>query len=509
MGTFVTSSGFVGRTVQQILTTFNSAMQTLFGPAVDISPEGPTGQLLGLPSAGLGDVWQALQEVYLSMDPNQASGTALDRLCAYTGVSRIAAAASVVNALLYTDAANSGVTIPAGSQARRVRGAVVFSLATNTTIAPGSCQDIYLSFATVPASGASVTLTTTFGAFTITVPTVTDPTARQIAALEILATAIQASAWGSAVAPATPGVAQVWATGMLQQPPTDVLGGNQVTTGVVLRLSNVMAAFGVTMTSTWTLQAVGSQGAFNCSSTGAQTVNPNELTSIVTPQTGWSSVTNLAVGVPGRDVETDTALRIRRVQQLGTGLATEASMQAYIQNNVAGVTSVTVTSNRGDGVDGFTAPGHSVTVTVVGGATPTAVAQAIWNCVPAGIATNGNTSGTVVDSQGTSHTIRYNVPTAVPVWVKVLYDIYAEEQFPADGQAEMANAIVAWAVGEFTPGKDVIAPRFLAPIYTVPGIGNAQVTLSLDGMAFVAGPLTMTPGQVATVASAHISFGAL
>ena len=73
----------------------------------------------------------------------------------------------------------------------------------------------------------------------------------------------------------------------------------------------------------------------------------------------------------------------------------------------------------------------------------------------------------------------------------------------------MANAIVAWAVGEFTPGKDVIAPRFLAPIYTVPGIGNAQVTLSLDGMAFVAGPLTMTPGQVATVASAHISFGAL
>jgi uncharacterized phage protein gp47/JayE len=509
MGTFVTSSGFVGRTVQQILTTFNSAMQTLFGPAVDVSPEGPTGQLLGLPSAGLGDVWQALQEIYTSMDPEQATGAALDRLCAYTGVSRIAAAASVVNALLYTDAANSGVTIPAGSQARRVRGAVVFSLATNTTIAPGSCQDVYLSFAAVPASGASVTLTTTFGAFTITVPTVTDPTARQITALELLATAIQASAWGAAVAPATPGVAQVWATGVLQQPSTDALGGNQVSTGVVLRLTNTVTAFGVTLTGTWALQAVGTQSAFVCNQTGPQTVNPNEMTSIVTPQTGWSGVTNLVLGLPGRDVETDTALRIRRKQALGTGRATEASMQAYIANNVAGVTSVSVTSNRTNFTDSYGAPPHSVTATVVGGASPSVVAQAIWDCAPAGIATNGNTSGTAVDSQGTSHTINYNVPVSVPVWVKVLYDLYAEEQFPSDGTAEIASAIVAWSLAEFTPGKDVIAPRFLAPIYTVPGIGNAQVMLSLDGTTFVSDPLTMTPGQVATVASAHISFGVL
>jgi uncharacterized phage protein gp47/JayE len=510
MGTFVTSSGFVGRTVQQVLTALNSAMQTLFGPAVDISPEGPTGQLLGLPAAGLGDVWGALLEVYSSMDPNQATGPALDRICAYTGVHRTAAAATTVNALLYTDAANSGVTIPAGSQARRVRGAVVFSLATNTVIAPGSCQDVYLSFATIPASGTTgITLTTTFGAHTITMPTVTDPTARAIAALELFATWAQATAWGTASAPVTPGVAQVWSAGVLQQPATDTLGGNQVTTGTVLRLSNVATAFGVTLTGTWTLQAVGAQGAFVCSATGPQTVNPNEMTSIVTPQTGWNGVTNLVLGLPGRDVETDTTLRIRRAQSLGAGLATESSMQAYIANNVAGVTSVSVTSNRTDFVDSFSAPAHSVTATVIGGATPDAVAQAIWDCMPAGIAANGNTSGTATDSQGTLHTISYNVPVSVAVWVKVLYDLYAEEQFPADGTTEIANAIVAWALTEFTPGKDVIAPRFLAPVYTVPGIGNVQVTISTDGTTFVAGPLTMGPGDVATVAAVNISFGVL
>lgn len=505
MGTFVTSNGFVKRTGQQVLAAFNTAMQTLFGPTVDISPEGPTGQLLGIPAAGLGDSWDALQEVYASMDPDQATGAALDRLCAYTGVSRIAASASTVKALLYTDAANSGVTIPAGSQARRVRGAVVFSLSTNTVIAPGSCQDIYLSFTSVPASGTTgVTLTTTFGTFTITMPTVTDPTARAIAGLNLFATAIQASAWGTAGAP---GVAQVWSAGVLQQPATDILGGNQVTTGVVLRLSHTLTAFGVTLSGTWALQAVGAQGSFLCNQTGPQTVAPNELTNIVTPQTGWNSVTNSVLGVPGRDAESDGDLRIRRVQNLGNGYSTEAAIQAYVLNTVPGISGVTVTSNRTDSTDAFGAAPHSLTVTVVGGATPDAIAQAIWDSAPAGIPTNGALTGTATDTQGATHTIRYNVPASTPIWVKILYDLYAEETFP--GQPAITDAVVAWAVTEFAPGTDVIAPRFLSPVYTVPGIGNAQVTVSTDGTTFVTGPIAMGAGQVATVAAANISYGVL
>jgi uncharacterized phage protein gp47/JayE len=509
MGIYVTSSGFAKRTVQQILNSFNSSMQTLFGPAVDISPEGPTGQLLGIPAAGLGDVWNGVQEAYVSMDVDQASGAALDRLCAYTGVVRIAAAESNVKALLYTDSSNIGVTIPAGSQARRVRGAVVFSLSTNTVIAPGSCQDIYLSLAAAPASGASVTLITTFGTFTVTTPTLSSPAARTLQTLLLLAGAAQASAWGTPTDPAvTPGVAQVWTGGSLVTPLVDTLGGCQVATGTFLRLANISTAFGVTLTAAWNLLAAGSQGSFICNLVGNQVVNPNELTSIVTPQTGWNSITNLALGIPGRDVETDTALRIRRKQQLGVGLATEAAMQAYVLNNVPGVTSVTVTSNRTDSVDIYSADPHSITATVVGG-TVAAIAQAIWDSMPAGIATSGNTAGTATDSQGTTHAVKFNIPVSVPIWVKVLYDLYSEEQFPSDGQAEMAAALVDWCDAEFSPGRDVIAPRLLAPAYTVPGIGNMQITVSTDGVTYVAGPIAMTPGQIATVSSAHISFGTL
>ena len=505
MGTFVTANGFVKRTVQQILSAFNSAMQTFFGPKVDISPEGPTGQLVGIPAAGLGDAWNAIQEVYVSMDPDQASGAALDRLCAYTGVSRIAAAATTVKALLYTDAANAGVTIPTGSQARRVRGAVVFSLSTNTVIAPGSCQDVYLGFTTIPGSGASVTLTTTFGAFTITVPTVTDPTARALTALQLLASAINDSAWGTVAAPGISGVAQVWVGPDIHLPTEDTVGGSQVTTGTFLRLVHTTTPFGVTLTSSWELLAVGSEGSFACGQTGPQTVSVNELTSIVTPQTGWNSVTNLVLGIPGRDVETDTQLRLRRLQQLGTGLATESAMRAYILNTVPGVTSVTVASNRSDLTDAYGAPPHSVTVTVSGGPSNDVVAQAILECAPVGIRTNGNASGTAVDSQGTSQTIYFNVPAAVQVWIEVHYTLYSEEDFPADGAAQIANAIAAWALTEYTPGKDVIAQRIIAPIYSVPGVGSVTVTVSTDGISFGPGPIVMGPGDVATVSTAHIT----
>ena len=514
MGIFVTNSGFSIRSLQTILASFNAAMRSFFGPTVDTSPEGPTGQLLGIEAAGLSDVWQAAQEVYASMDPAQATGAALDRICAYTGVARIAAAETTVNALLYTDAANAGVSIPAGSQARRVRGAVVFSLSTNTVITPGFCQDIYLCLTNPPDSGSTVALTTSFGAFSVVTPTLADPNARTLQTLLLLASSIEASAWGVGGVGVLPGVVQVWVNGNLSTPLVDTIGGAQYTTGYVLRLAHTENSFSLGFTggvnASWTMKAVGSSGQFLCSATGAQTVAVNELTSIVSPQTGWNSVTNLVVGIPGRDAETDTELRIRREKQLGLGLGTQAAMTAYILNNVAGVTGVTVVSNDADSTDSFGALPHTVTVTVVGG-DPQEIADAIWACKPVGIGTTGNTHQPSVDSQGTIHVVNFNNPVSMPVYVKVLYDIYAEEQFPLDGQAQMAEALVAWSLTEYTPGKDVIAPRMAAPLYTVPGIGNLQVTVSLAGPSgpFVAGPVTMDPGQIAALSIPNIQFGVL
>jgi uncharacterized phage protein gp47/JayE len=502
MGTYVTATGFVARTLQQILSSFNAAMVSFFGPTIDTSAEGPTGQLLGLEAAGLGDAWNGIQEVYASMDPAQASGAALDRICAYTGVVRIAAAQSTVYANLYALPANDGVTIPSGSTARRVRGAVVFSLTTNAVISSGSCQDLYLSFGTVPAIGATVTLVTSFGSFSVTATSDAVATTRAINTMSLLAAAINAGTWGTPTPPTLPGVAQVWSGGVLQYPATDAVGGEQFPTGVVLRLQHQMTPFSYSSAnpsnSQWATDLIGSQGSFICSVTGAQTVAVNELTAIVSPQTGWAFVTNIVPGVPGRDVETDDALRLRRAQQLGLGLSTPAAMTAYIFDNVAGVSTVNVASNDTDlTVSG--APPHTVTATVVGG-DPLAIATAVWASKPAGIGTSGNTTRSVTDSQGTAHNVSFNIPTATNILVKVTYNTYSEETFP--GTAAITTAILAWAATEFSAGKDVIAPRFLGPIYTVPGLGDVVVTISTDGTTYVATPIVIGAGNVAEIPSA-------
>lgn len=512
MGIYVKDDGFVKRSLQQILTSFNTQLIALFGPAVDVSPEGPTGQQVGLQAAGLADNWDALQEIYNSLDPAYATGAALDRVCAYNNIQRIAAAETAVDGVLYTDSANSGVTIPAGSQARRVRGAVVFSLTAPVVIAPGSCRDIYLKFAAGPVGGTTYTVTTSFGAFSYTCPSGSDPAAMAFQTLVGIAGKINTPSGGSNPSQDAwlqkGGVAQVWVGGSLGTPLVDTIGGAQVTSGPVIRIVNPNLSFGVTVSSTWDLQAVGSVGKFICNDVGAQTVNPNELTSIVTPQTGWIGVTNLALAAVGRDMETDEQLRIRRKKSLGQGYSTEAAMAAYLLNNLPHITAVTVTSNRGDSEDSYHNPPHSVTVTYMGSDTNDEVAAAIWACAPAGIAFGGNTAGTAVDSQGTNHTVKFTIPVATRIWVRVLYDLYSEEAFPVDGQAQIAAAVAAWAATEFIPGKDVIAPRMLGPAYTVPGIGNMVITASTDGSTYLT-TISIDPGHVATVSAADFSFGTL
>ena len=145
MGTYVTDSGFKGRSVSDVISTLNAGLISLFGANTDTDPLQPNGMFIGLHAAMIAEGWDALSEIYSSVDPNAASGLALDRIVEIYGLSRIAAAASTVPAILYTDTTNLGCTIPSGSEARRVRGALVFSLSSALTIAAASCRRVSVS----------------------------------------------------------------------------------------------------------------------------------------------------------------------------------------------------------------------------------------------------------------------------------------------------------------------------------------------------------------------------
>lgn len=484
MGIFVQYTGFQKRTLQTIKQSLIVGWQAIFGTQTDTADEQPNGQIISLFSKALSDGWDGAQEVYNSYDPSMATGAALDRVCALTGVYRISAAATHVAALLYANADNLGAVIPSGRQARRVRGAVVFSLAADATIAAASCQDIYLKLTDAPAAGDVVAVTTTFGTFSVTVVAALDSATMIRNTLNALADQINATTWANAGNGYVSGSAQVVQNGVVLQPLPAAIGGVQnLGTALHLRLTHAATPFGVTSYAKWTVGLCGSVGTFVCTATGPVTLSPDELTEIVTPETGWAAVNNLVAGITGRDVETDEQLRLRRAASFGLGLATDTAIKNALYNRVPGIVSASVVSNRNLETDLAGRPGKCFECTVQGGEDQD-IGNAIWYAMPAGILPYGYTTVNVPDSEGHNQLVSFTRPIAQPIFAAVSYKLYTEESFPTDGEALLRAAILNWASDEFTVGKDVFAGRFFGTIYaTVEGLGLVTVEVSLNGAA--------------------------
>lgn len=502
MGIFVQTTGFQKRTLTDIKTSMIAGFQSLFGPKVDTSDEGPTGEIISMISSALADAWDGGEEVYASYDPSAATGAALDRVCALTGVIRLTAAATQVDALLYTDSGNIGCVIPSGRQARRVRGALVFSLSADVTIAASSCQDIYLKLAGTPVAGTPLSVSLTFGEFSATIPTETSTDAMALAALTALASSINASSWATS----SGGAAQVVKAGSVVYPTVDTVGAVQLglDSGYYLRIVHPSVAFGATSYAGLALGLCGSVGSFYCNSTGANTVVKGELSEIVTPETGWDAVGNLVAGITGRSVETDEELRLRRAASLGSGLATETSITNYIYNHVAGVSSVSVVSNRTMETDSMGRPPKSFEVTVEGGQ-PQAIGNAIWHAMPAGIQSYGATPVTVTDSEGGTQTVCYTRPTALRIYVRVLYTLDSEANFPSDGAALIRASVLAWVAANGTVGADVYAGKMLGSVYSAcAGLGLVTIQLSLDNFSTTSDHLVVDGGYYAALSDSDL-----
>jgi uncharacterized phage protein gp47/JayE len=145
--------------------------------------------------------------------------------------------------------------------------------------------------------------------------------------------------------------------------------------------------------------------------TAGQLIAPAEtLTKIESPVSGWTSVTNPAAAIPGTDVETDEAYRLRQ-QQLRA--STEGSTLLGIIADVRrlpGVVTAAGYENVTDTVDANGLPPHSFEIIASGG-TDSVIAATIWANKPAGIETYGSTSVSVTDSEGVAHTVRFSRPT--------------------------------------------------------------------------------------------------
>lgn len=197
---------------------------------------------------------------------------------------------------------------------------------------------------------------------------------------------------------------------------------------------------------------------------GNLTAAPGTVTSILTPQLGWQSVTNAGAAVPGNATENDAQLRLR--QSKSTTLPAEsvlAAIEASIANLV-GVTQIAAYENVTDLVDANGAPPHSVYFVVLGG-----TAQEIVNAIGAkktlGANTYGTSSGVYTDPvTEIPYTIHYFVPTPVIIAVHITCTALTVNGVNANVQQEITDSLTAY-INELGIGQSMLLTRLYAPGY--------------------------------------------
>lgn len=218
------------------------------------------------------------------------------------------------------------------------------------------------------------------------------------------------------------------------------------------------------------------------------------LTKIDTPIFGWQTASNPLDAVPGRDEETDEKLRLRR--RASTSTPGQAILDAVYGalSNIPAVLQAKVYENSTDTTDGNSLPPHSIYCIVEGGADAD-ILNTIWLKKTAGTTTYGTTSGSVNDSMGNPHTLKFSRPTSVNAYVTV--NLHTRPGWPTDGVQRIKDALTAWAVANQSIGEEVIQSRLFDPINSVPGhsidslyigtaagpTGTANIAVPFDGLS--------------------------
>lgn len=467
---YITEQGFERKTLQEIRTELENRLKLVFGQNFETSVDSPNGQLIGQLSLALSNVWELAQEVYNSRDPNQATGVSLDFAAALNGIFRKTSTPCRVEAVLYTLAESA--TIPAGSRAMRTRGGLLFTLDADVSISRASCDYLFI-VDDGSQKNTEYVFHFTFGDVTLDNSTGATNLSRLYALI--------ISAGGHAEL-RDDGLL-VWydgAVGITGQLPSDFI---------------IYA---------------GENGDFTAVSTGPQTCEIGELDNIPNSVQGWDMVRNYIAGIPGTSMETDTELRIRRAQAARAikSTGTDPALEAHLRNDVEGVTSARVLSNRTPQTDAEGRPPKSFEALVVGGSAHD-VAMCIWNNMPSGIQPYGNTTEIIIDDNDDEQVIQFSRPEAKFLWVKVTYHLYDEEQFP--GEDSLRASLVDWASQEYSMGVDVIPDRIYSALYPpyIKGVGQASIQVAVtdaesDTPTFGTSVIPIAPAQFALLTAGRV-----
>ena len=144
----------------------------------------------------------------------------------------------------------------------------------------------------------------------------------------------------------------------------------------------------------------------------------NEITKIITPTYGWTSVNNPDAADVGQPVETNAALKARRRVAVATPSVTPLESLAAGINNILGVTDFQVYENDTKETNAQGMPGNSITAVVKGG-TNEDIAKTIATRKNMGVLSYGDVTVQVTNEYGAVQNINFFRPDTTPIYITV------------------------------------------------------------------------------------------
>lgn len=356
-------TGFQPKTMQVIIEEVNALFHAEYGTSFDMSNRTPQGHIVGIMAEREALLWEILEAIVSSTDPDAAFGVYLDSLLALSGTIRRSATRSTAMLTLTGDAATA---VPQGTQ---------FS---NRVTGERFATDISATLYSVPARA------------TMTAYSLGD----------------RVTNTGSVYIAIVAGTSSI-GVGYLGKTPSNI-------DGPFLRwryLGEGAAVADVPATSLNTGEIVGISG---------------DITVIENPISGLDGVINITDADLGTTLETDGEARLRRESILTTsGSATIDALRSDLLE-VPGVTRVTIFQNTSDYVNSDGLPGHSIEALIQGGDNQD-IFDALLANVAAGIGTFGGIPGTATDELGNVFAMAFSRPTPIVIYVEVTLEYDADE----------------------------------------------------------------------------------
>lgn len=482
----LTVDGFVIKRLPEIKAEWEASFREKFGNGINLEPTSIFGQVVGIASEREALIWEDMAGVYASQNPDDADGVALDNVASITGIKRLEATKGTGTVTAY---GTLGTVIPAGS-VMSVDGnaAARFVTVDDATLVAGTNEVQDVDFSAVPDAGA---WTLVFDGQETGSLAFNDNAAAVQSALNALDNLSGVTVSGNYTAGFT--VTFAGADGSLDQPTLQV-GTNTLTIATVqVNMSIVVTTPGVPPNVSIEVEA---------ETAGATPAYTGTLTVIETPLSGWESVTNAEDIDQGKDIETDAELRIRRKKTLAiSGSTTVDAIRAALLD-IDEVEDAKVFENDTDAVDGAGRPAHSFEAVVLEGDDQDIV-DTIWVNKPTGIATYGSDDGIATDTQGYPHTINFSRPEEVPIYVIV--NLTTTADYPAEGDAAVKQALVDYALLNFSIGDDVIQFKLDSPIVDIAGITDATILIGIAPTPTLENNITIDDDQIAIFDSANIT----